>query len=324
MVKLNGFEIEFKAFPNGESFADIPESIIPYQRDLIGDKVGNEFFYKNGYNVIHVKFENDTDIFHLMCIKDYVDNRWPNLPCILEMPYIPYSRMDRQEEKRLFTLKTFANLINSMNFVGVKVMEPHSEVSVALIDRVKVVNKSADLALKAMRDVLGLVGSCWLQESVYGAVDMNKPDMFRRAREAGVYFVYPDAGAEKRYRKQIKYDKVLTCSKDRDFNTGRINSIEINGVDKVDDCKIAIIIDDLSSKGGTFIGSAQALRKAFPNIEKIVLCVTHCENTIYEGEVLTGTDIDMIFTTNSILKVPAYTEETNFDKAKLIVEDIRN
>jgi ribose-phosphate pyrophosphokinase len=258
-----------------------------------------------------------------MCIKDYVDTKWGNLPCILEMPYIPYSRMDRQEEKRLFTLKTFANLINSMNFTYVKVMEPHSEVSVALIDRVKVENKSADLALKAMRDILGLQGSCWLQDSLYGDIHMNKADMFKQAREAGIYFVYPDAGAEKRYRKQIKYDKVLTCSKDRDFNTGRINSIEINGADKIDDCKIAIIIDDLSSRGGTFIGSAQALRKAFPNIEEIVLCVTHCENTIYEGEVLTGTDITKVFTTNSILRVPAYNEVTDFDKNKLIIENIR-
>ena len=323
MIKLNGFEIDFKEFPNGESFADIPESIIPYEGDVIRDSFTGDYIYKSGYNKIHLKFENDKDIFHLMCIKDYVDTKWGNLPCILEMPYIPYSRMDRQEEKRLFTLKTFANLINSMNFTYVKVMEPHSEVSVALIDRVKVENKSADLALKAMRDILGLQGSCWLQDSLYGDIHMNKADMFKQAREVGIYFVYPDAGAEKRYRKQIKYDKVLTCSKDRDFNTGRINSIEINGADKVDDCKIAIIVDDLSSRGGTFIGSAQALRKAFPNIEEIVLCVTHCENTIYDGEVLTGTDITKVFTTNSILRVPGYNEETNFDKNKLIIENIR-
>jgi phosphoribosylpyrophosphate synthetase len=93
--------------------------------------------------------------------------------------------------------------------------------------------------------------------------------------------------------------------------------------EKLVDCNIAIIVDDLSSRGGTFIGSAQALRKAFPNIEEIVLCVTHCENTIYDGEVLTGTDITKVFTTNSILRVPGYNEETNFDKNKLIIENIR-
>lgn len=323
MIKLNGFEVDFKEFPNGESFADISENITPYDGDVVRDSFTGDYIYKSGYNKIHLKFENDKDIFHLMCIKDYVDTKWGNLPCILEMPYIPYSRMDRQEEKRLFTLKTFASLINSMNFTYVKVMEPHSEVSVALIDRVKVENKSADLALKAMRDTLGLQGSCWLQDSLYGDIHMNKADMFKQAKEAGIYFVYPDAGAEKRYRKQIKYDKVLTCSKDRDFNTGNIKSIVVNGAEQAQDCKIAIIIDDLSSKGGTFCGAAKAIREAIPTVEHIILCVTHCENTIYEGNVLSGVEIDKVYTTNSILVKPGFNAVTNFDKTKLIVENIR-
>ena len=320
MIKLNGFEIDFKEFPNGESFADISESIIPYEGDVIRDSFTGNYIYKSGYNKIHLKFENDKDIFHLMCIKDYVDTKWSNLPCILEMPYIPYSRMDRQEEKRLFTLKTFANLINSMNFTYVKVMEPHSEVSVALIDRVKIENKSADLALKAMRDILGLQGSCWFDSNSLDD-DYNLYGLYKRARKAGIYFVYPDAGAEKRYRKQIKYDKVLTCNKDRDFNTGRINSIEINSADKVNDCKIAIIVDDLSSKGTTFKMTAEVLRKRL-NVEVVILCVTHCENTIYDGNVLYGNDIDKVYTTNSILTPPHIDEPLFFNRDKLVVETI--
>lgn len=323
MVKLNGFEIDFKVFPNGESFADISESVQPYSFETHRESFYMNTICKNGYNKIHLKFENDDDIYHLFCIKDYVDSKWPNLPCILEMPYIPYSRMDRQEEKRLFTLKTFANIINSMNFAFVRVMEPHSEVSVALINRVQVENKSADLALKAMRNVLGLQGTCWLQDSIYGGDDMNMNGMFKKARENGIYFVYPDAGAEKRYRKQIKYDKVLTCSKDRDFNTGRINSIVVNGAEQSQDCKIGIIVDDLSSKGGTFLGAAKALRQVLPNLETVILCVTHCENTIYDGGVLSGAEIDKVYTTNSILVEPDFNEPTNFDKNKLIVENIR-
>lgn len=323
MIKLNGYTIDFGVFPNGESFADIPESITPYAYDVYRENFMSKFIYKDGYNKIHLKFENDADIYHLFCIKDYVDTKWPNLPCILEMPYIPYSRMDRQEEKRLFTLKTFANIINSMNFITVRVMEPHSEVSVALIDRVQVENKSADLALKAMRDVLDLRGSCWLQDSIYGTDDMNMSGMFNKARDAGIYLVYPDAGAEKRYRKQITYNKILTCSKDRDFNTGNIKSIVVNGAEQAQDCKIAIITDDLSSKGGTFCGAAKAIREAIPSVEHIILCVTHCENTIYVGNVLSGVEIDKVYTTNSILVEPGFNEVTNFDKNKLIVEDIR-
>ena len=124
MIKLNNKEVDFKIFPNGESFADMPI---------------DKFCVVNGKSPeIFFKFENDEDLFYLSCVKDYVDNYWPNEPCTLIMPYIPYSRMDRQEETRLFTLKTFAKIINSMNFSSVEVWEPHSDVSIALIDRVKV------------------------------------------------------------------------------------------------------------------------------------------------------------------------------------------
>ena len=59
MIKLNGFEIDFKEFPNGESFADISESIIPYEGDVIRDSFTGNYIYKSGYNKIHLKFEND-------------------------------------------------------------------------------------------------------------------------------------------------------------------------------------------------------------------------------------------------------------------------
>lgn len=311
MIKLNGYTVDFKKFPNNESFADMIYDYPSVEKD----------------NIILFKFEGDEEIFHLTCVKDFVDNNWPTKACHLVMPYIPYSRMDRQEEKRLFTLKTFAKIINSMNFASVTVMEPHSEVSVALIDKVKVVNKSAELALEAMRDVLGLTGSAWFQPS-YGyeekvsELSFNLEGLLGLAEVDGVYLVYPDAGAEKRYRKQIKYGKVLTCSKDRDFNTGKINSIVVNGADKAQDCKIAIIVDDLSSRGGTFIGAASAIRAAIPNIEKIILCVTHCENTIFDGTVLSGTEIDKVYTTNSIITEPSYTEVLNFDRNKLVVKKV--
>lgn len=313
MIKLNGTTVDFQTFPNGESFADMP-----IERFNIVNGECPEIF---------LKFENDKDLFYLSCVRDYVDINWPDRPCKLIMPYIPYSRMDRQEENRLFTLKTFAKMINSMNFSSVEVWEPHSEVSVALIDRVKVKNTSSQIALYAIRDILDLTGCAWFNPN-YGYCDKEPYDfclegLFRRAEEAGIYLVYPDAGAEKRYRKQIKYSKILTCSKERDFNTGNIKSIEVHGAENAQDCKIAVIIDDLSSRGGTFVGAATALRNNLPNIEQIILCVTHCENTIYDGEVLKGTEINKVYTTNSILTVPRYDEVTNFDKNKLVIADLR-
>ena len=299
MIKLNGREVVFGKFPNGETYADVEVSRVK----------------KNESNSIYLRFEDDTDIFHLMCVKDFVDDNAYDVPCHLIMPYVPYSRMDRQEEKRLFTLKTFAKFINSMNFSSVVVLEPHSEVTPALINRVKVVNKSANLALIAMRDVLGLSGSAWLHEA-WSNEDFTLRGLFRKAREAGVYLVYPDAGAEKRYSKQIAYDKVLTCSKHRDFNTGNIDSLVVNGADNAQDCKIAIIVDDLCSKGTTFKFTAEKLREV-TNVLTVVLCVTHCEKTFYNGDLLTGDSVDYIYTTDSIIDIPVSYDEYSKFSSKL-------
>lgn len=304
MIKLNNQTIKFGTFPNGETYADIQKKYVePHENK----------------NEILFKFENDTDIFHLICVKNYVDENWPMLPCDLIMPYVPYSRMDRQEEERLFTLKTFANIINSMNFTSVEITEPHSEVTPALINRVKIKNRSTELALYAINDCLKNAMGRYSLDTLYYDVSDNKDlidetkvilnGMLNLAKEKGIYIVYPDAGAEKRYSKQLKYPNILTCSKTRDFNTGNINSIVLKGYENATNCKTAIIIDDLCSKGGTFSGTATELYKHLPNLKKVILCVAHCENKIFEGDILSGKNIDKVYTTYSILN-----EENKHDK----------
>ena len=97
MIKLNGREVVFGKFPNGETYADVEVS-------RVNTKDSNSIYFR---------FEDDTDIFHLMCVKDFVDDNAYDIPCHLIMPYVPYSRMDRQEEDRLFTLKSFSKIFAS-------------------------------------------------------------------------------------------------------------------------------------------------------------------------------------------------------------------
>ena len=300
MITLNGTEIKFKTFPNGESFADIDRKIVNPMKNS---------------NIILFEFKNDKDIFNLMCVKDFVDENWPAVPCHLIMPYIPYSRMDRAEEQRLFTLKTFAKLINSLNFTTVTVWEPHSDVSAALLNRVRVINKSACLALLAMRDEIKYSSVSTEYSSRSFFISEKEKEL---GKEKGIYFVFPDAGAEKRYSKQIKYPNILTCSKTRDFETGEIKKIKLNGYEKAQDCRVAIIVDDLCSRGGTFLGVASQLREYLPHLEKVILCVTHCENTIYEGSVLFGKEIDEVYTTDSIVKERKGERKFQCDKMKII------
>ena len=172
----------------------------------------------------------------------------------------------------IFTLKHLSKVINSLNFEEVSIYEPHSDVCVALLDRVKVINMSEILAKKVLKKV----------------TDEKK----------SVYLVYPDAGAAKRYGKQIEYGKVLTANKERDFKTGFINKLDINGTVESINFK-AIIVDDLCSKGGTFILTATKLKEM--GAGEIYLVVTHCEDTIFDGDILKSDLITKVFTTNSIL-----------------------
>jgi ribose-phosphate pyrophosphokinase len=60
-----------------------------------------------------------------------------------------------------------------------------------------------------------------------------------------------------------------------------------------------LIVDDICSKGGTFYHSAKRLKEA--GAANIYLYITHCEQTIFEGELLKDDSlIKHIFTTNTI------------------------
>lgn len=254
MIKFNGKEVEVKKFPNGETLLS-SESLV------IND---------NNINEIKLKFEDDEDITHLIFLKGHLDEN--RIRTKLTIGYMPYSRMDRTEGMTVFTLKYLCKIINSLNFESVEIYEPHSDVCVALLDRVNVVNMSAKIGIEVLNEKI--------------------------KEDESLYLVYPDAGAAKRYEKQIKYDKVLTANKERDFKTGNIKSLEINGTIKEASFN-AIIIDDLCSKGGTFILTANKLKEM--GAKNIYLVVTHCEDTIINGDILNSDLIQTVYTTNSIL-----------------------
>lgn len=226
-----------------------------------------------------MKFIDDSDITHLIFLKEYLNEK--NLNASLVIPYLPYSRMDRTEGVTLFTLKYFCKIINSLGFERVTVYEPHSDVSVALLDRVIVENMSSKIAMKVINEI----------------------------DSENLYIVYPDAGAEKRYSKQIPYEKILTCSKERDFKTGRIKRLDING--EIYGEFDAVIVDDLCSRGGTFMLTANKLKEK--GARNIYLVVTHCEDTIFHGDILEADFIKKIYTTDSILS-------KNHEKIDIIAE----
>ena len=268
MIKLNGIEIKSQKFNNGETYIDLPSSILSTVKSF------------GCYNLFF-KFESNQEIWDLMQIVDRIKQSSTNR-IKLFMPYCVYSRMDRQENDRLFSLKTFANLINSMGFESVTILEPHSDVAPALIDRIIVKNVSRVMVSNALKD-------------------LNVFDDHAQMEFKKICLVWPDCGSDKRYSKQFNYRHTITVGKERDFDTGYLNPKYIFGAENEQDCEIAIIVDDIASSGKTFMMAAEKLRENLPNLKKIILCVAHCENTIQYQKMFDTGLIDAMYTTDSIL-----------------------
>lgn len=202
----------------------------------------------------------------------------------LEMPYIPNARQDRvKSTEDVFTLKYFTEIINDLDFDSVTVLDPHSSVSEALINNI-VVRTPVEL--------------------VYSVID--------RIENENLTMFYPDEGAMKRYSSMFDYPYAFGIKK-RDWETGKIQGLDVSGMTELIKGRNILIVDDISSRGGTFYYSAKKLKEMGAN--KIYLYVSHCENTILDGEVLTSELIEKVFTTNSIFtKSHERIEVINYDK----------
>lgn len=256
MLLLNNEKIDLGKFPDGtlhmQLFADY----------LYGD-----------FDIVW-HYENDAELFALICIVKSLRSRFACSRNIrLYLPYIPHARMDRvKENSDVFTLKCFADVINSLNFERVYVYDPHSSVSTALIDRV-CISSHEWIISHVMRKI------------AYSTTD---PD---------ILLFYPDEGAMKRYAKMIKAPYCFGI-KNRDWNTGKILGLSVVGdPEDIADSNI-LIVDDICSRGGTFLHSAKKLKEL--GAKDIYLYVTHCENTVLEGKLLEGDLIKHLYTTNSI------------------------
>ena len=93
---------------------------------------------------------------------------------------------------------------------------------------------------------------------------------------------YPDKGAKARFQDDNVELPVVFCNKIRDFDTGEIKGLELDGVIDVAG-KNVLILDDLCSKGGTFYYTAKKLKENGAN--NIYLGVCHMESTVKYGDI---------------------------------------
>lgn len=195
----------------------------------------------------------------------------------LFIPYFPYARQDRIcNYGESFTLKVFTKLINDYNFNKVIIFDPHSDVTPALLDNCEVLDnyEYVNDVVKHIKYHLGF-------------------------NDKSLYLVSPDSGANKKVNKLGSYvngiNNIIKCDKKRDLVTGNLSGFEVFR-DSLQE-NHCLIVDDICSKGGTFMGLAKELKNK--NAGNIYLCVSHYENVAKEEE-LKKSGINKVFKTNSM------------------------
>lgn len=250
MIRYNGKPVELNHFPD--------ETLLM-----------KETVTETEEAVIRWNFENNEEMVALYFLAKHFRAKGVKR-MVLELPYIPNARQDRvKKPEDVFTLKYFAEFINSLGFAEVVVLDPHSYVSEALFE---------NLRIKTPKEYVAQV-----IEQLGGTENL--------------LLFFPDEGAMKRYSTMFDLPYVFGIKK-RDWSTGEILGLDVAGrTELIAESKV-LIIDDICSKGGTFFHSAKALKEL--GAGDIYLYISHCENTILLGEIPTTDWITQVYTTDSI------------------------
>ena len=196
---------------------------------------------------------------------DAFNERHPGAEVRLVLPFIPGARQDRlnNEGDWLFTAKSVARMINSRYFAQVVVLDPHSDVAPALIDRCKVFKS---------HEIEGVFSE--LESRKYAAI------------------VSPDAGAEKRasaFASRL-HIPLIHAWKSRSVADGKISGF---GHEPLPRGKL-LIVDDICDGGGTFVGLANTFEGGILHD----LFVTH--GLFSKGSQIVTSAFGNVFCTDSI------------------------
>uniref|UniRef100_A0AAU8GDS6 Ribose-phosphate pyrophosphokinase n=1 Tax=Salmonella phage vB_SEnST11_KE22 TaxID=3161173 RepID=A0AAU8GDS6_9CAUD len=200
-----------------------------------------------GFVDITAKIKTSADVMALALLVDAcsrLDNLHNHAEFILHLPYIPYARQDRVVQPgEALSIKVFANIVNSLGFDKVIVDDPHSDVSAALLNNVRIRHQH-ELAA-SYSDVLA-------------------------GRD--VTIIAPDAGARKKAQKVSEHLRLplVEAGKVRDVKTNEITGTAVFGDVTGREC---VIVDDICDGGRTFIALAQALKEK--GAKRVILYVTH-------------------------------------------------
>lgn len=199
--------------------------------------------------IITHRIKSSDDLMAIIQAKDILDNmRIPEIE--LFIPYLPYARQDRRCVKNeTFSLKLFANIINSLNFNRVTSINVHSNISIALINNFENLNP------------INYITSA-----------VNSIKILNAQKE--ILLISPDAGIHKTNKELMNYNlfsDIVLCDKTRNVNDGKLTNFKVFS-DNLEG-KDCLIVDDICDGGRTFEGIAKELKNK--NAGDIYLYVTH-------------------------------------------------
>lgn len=198
---------------------------------------------------INTRVNNWNDMEILLAAKACIETSGLFHEKHLYLPYLLGARSDRKFEEggNNYLRDVIAPVINSMGFESVKILDPHSDVTEAVIDNIYIEHNIEFIQL-----VLDYLGR-----------DIN--------------LVCPDAGAQKKMWgivEELQLEQgFITASKHRDVKTGKITHTECN-IRPDSKGKPYLIIDDICDGGRTFIEISKAIREQDP-AAIVLLAVTH-------------------------------------------------
>lgn len=264
---------EFIILANAHAKMDLEVSIFPGGE--ISVKLDTTYHSPKSF-YITAKITDSEGIMTLLMIKDALERQYPETKHYhLNLPYLPYARQDRVCNKgEALSIKVFTNLINSMKFDRVVILDCHSDVGVALLDNCSNV----------------------AQDEIFDSQLWNAQGSGEHTSVTTV-LVSPDAGANKKVNKLAqKYNlPVIRADKVRDVATGKITGTVVFADDLSGTC--CLIVDDICDGGRTFIELAKVLKAK--GAESVVLMVTH--GIFSKGLIpIFDSGINRIITTDSV------------------------
>lgn len=233
--------VSMMKFPGGEVGVNINTGSMDWKDGYLKDVTRIDLI---------AKIQNSDQLMAMFLATDALRRVFPLAQIDLLIPYFPYARQDRVcNAGEALSVKVIATLINAQNYATVTVVDPHSPVLVAALDRCYVVDQM---------------------------------DAFSRIKQDwhNWVLVAPDMGAAKKteeFAKRVGVTRILQCNKKRNLADGKILGMEVLNPEILSGKLQLLVLDDICDGGRTFTEVAHAIFGVVhaDDIDRIELAVSH-------------------------------------------------